>query len=211
MLEKIPWRKKRKPFSAWQIELTTRCPLRCKMCIRSENNDWQFGDMSLEGFKKILPYLDQVETVILEGWGESLLHQDLTECIRLANQEGAHVGNFVELKKTTLGKGSKANHLTYLGDAVIGQGVNIGAGTITCNYDGVNKHQTVIEDGVFIGSDSSLVAPVKIGQGAYVGAGSTITEDVPAHALALSRVRQVLKLEPDEQQECHHDFACGTP
>ncbi len=107
--------------------------------------------------------------------------------------EGAHVGNFVETKKTQLGKGSKANHLTYLGDAEIGEGVNVGAGTITCNYDGVNKYGTVIEDGVFIGSDSTLVAPVRLGKGAYVGAASCITEDVPADALALGRGRQVNK------------------
>src|SRR5271155_1937459 len=107
--------------------------------------------------------------------------------------EGAHVGNFVETKKIKLGKGSKANHLTYLGDAEIGEGVNIGAGTITCNYDGVNKHTTVIEDGVFIGSDSTLVAPVKIGRGAYVAAASCITEDVPADALAVGRARQTTK------------------
>jgi bifunctional UDP-N-acetylglucosamine pyrophosphorylase/glucosamine-1-phosphate N-acetyltransferase len=107
--------------------------------------------------------------------------------------EGAHVGNFVETKKIKLGKGSKANHLTYLGDAEIGAGVNIGAGTITCNYDGVNKHKTVIEDGVFIGSDSTLVAPVRVGKGAYVGAASCITADVPADALAVGRARQVVK------------------
>jgi len=107
--------------------------------------------------------------------------------------EGAHLGNFVETKKIKLGKGSKANHLSYLGDAEIGEGVNIGAGTITCNYDGVNKHQTVIEDGAFIGSDSTLVAPVKIGRGAYVAAASCITEDVPADALALGRSRQRVK------------------
>jgi len=107
--------------------------------------------------------------------------------------EGAHVGNFVETKKIKLGKGSKANHLTYLGDAEIGDGVNVGAGTITCNYDGVNKHKTVIEDGVFIGSDSTLVAPVKIGRGSYVAAASCITEDVPADALALGRARQITK------------------
>jgi bifunctional UDP-N-acetylglucosamine pyrophosphorylase/glucosamine-1-phosphate N-acetyltransferase len=107
--------------------------------------------------------------------------------------QGAHVGNFVETKKIKLGKGSKANHLSYLGDAEIGEGVNIGAGTITCNYDGVNKHQTVIEDGVFIGSDSTLVAPVKIGRGSYVAAASCITEDVPADALALGRSRQSVK------------------
>ena len=107
--------------------------------------------------------------------------------------EGAHVGNFVETKKVKLGKRSKANHLTYLGDAEIGEGVNIGAGTITCNYDGVNKHRTVIEDGVFVGSDSTLVAPVKIGRGAYVAAASCITDDVPADALALGRARQSVK------------------
>jgi bifunctional UDP-N-acetylglucosamine pyrophosphorylase/glucosamine-1-phosphate N-acetyltransferase len=107
--------------------------------------------------------------------------------------EGAHVGNFVETKKMKLGKGSKANHLSYLGDAEIGEGVNVGAGTITCNYDGVNKHKTVMEDGVFIGSDSTLVAPVKIGRGAYVAAASCITEDVPPDALALGRARQSIK------------------
>ena len=107
--------------------------------------------------------------------------------------EGAHVGNFVETKKIKLGKGSKANHLTYLGDAEIGSGVNIGAGTITCNYDGVHKHKTIIEDGVFVGSDSTLVAPVRLGKGAYVGAGSCITDDVPVDSLAIGRGRQVVK------------------
>jgi len=107
--------------------------------------------------------------------------------------ENAHLGNFVETKKIKLGKGSKANHLTYLGDSEIGQGVNIGAGTITCNYDGVNKYKTVIEDGVFIGSDSTLVAPVKIARGAYVAAASCITDDVPEDALALGRARQSIK------------------
>jgi bifunctional UDP-N-acetylglucosamine pyrophosphorylase/glucosamine-1-phosphate N-acetyltransferase len=106
---------------------------------------------------------------------------------------GAHVGNFVETKKIKLGKGSKANHLTYLGDAEIGAGVNIGAGTITCNYDGIHKHTTVIEDGVFIGSDSTLVAPVRVGKGSYVGAASCITDDVPEDALAVARARQVVK------------------
>jgi bifunctional UDP-N-acetylglucosamine pyrophosphorylase / glucosamine-1-phosphate N-acetyltransferase len=107
--------------------------------------------------------------------------------------EDAHVGNFTELKKTTLGKGSKANHLSYLGDATIGDKVNIGAGTITCNYDGVHKHPTVIEEGAFIGSDSQLVAPVRVGKGAYVAAGSSIVEDVPAGALGIARGKQVNK------------------
>jgi bifunctional UDP-N-acetylglucosamine pyrophosphorylase / glucosamine-1-phosphate N-acetyltransferase len=107
--------------------------------------------------------------------------------------EQAHVGNFVETKKTRMGKGSKANHLSYLGDAEIGEKVNVGAGTITCNYDGVNKHLTRIEDGAFIGSDSTLVAPLTIGQGAYVGAGSCITQNVPADSLALGRSQQVVK------------------
>jgi bifunctional UDP-N-acetylglucosamine pyrophosphorylase/glucosamine-1-phosphate N-acetyltransferase len=107
--------------------------------------------------------------------------------------EAAHVGNFVETKKTRLGKGSKANHLTYLGDAVIGAGTNIGAGVITCNYDGVHKHQTTIGDGVFVGSDSTLVAPLTLGDGAFIAAASCITEDVPAEALALGRTRQTTK------------------
>ena len=102
----------------------------------------------------------------------------------------ARVGNFVEMKKAVLGRGSKANHLTYLGDATVGEGVNIGAGTITCNYDGKNKHPTVIRDGAFIGSNTSLVAPVTVGAGATVGAGSTITKDVPDNALGVARGRQ---------------------
>ena len=104
--------------------------------------------------------------------------------------EEAHIGNFVELKKTTLGRGSKANHLSYLGDATIGEKVNVGAGTITCNYDGTVKHPTVIEDGAFIGSDTQLIAPVRIGKGAYVAAGSSITTDVPADSLGIARGRQ---------------------
>jgi bifunctional UDP-N-acetylglucosamine pyrophosphorylase / glucosamine-1-phosphate N-acetyltransferase len=104
--------------------------------------------------------------------------------------EKAKIGNFVEVKKSVIGTGAKASHLSYLGDAIIGKDVNIGAGTITCNYDGHEKHITTIEDGVFVGSDTQFVAPVKIGKGAFVGAGSTITADVPSHALALSRVKQ---------------------
>ena len=100
-----------------------------------------------------------------------------------------HIGNFVELKKTAIADGSKANHLTYLGDAVIGKGVNVGAGTITCNYDGVNKSTTTIEDGAFIGSGNMLVAPVRIGKDATTGAGSTITKDAPDGQLTLTRAQ----------------------
>jgi bifunctional UDP-N-acetylglucosamine pyrophosphorylase/glucosamine-1-phosphate N-acetyltransferase len=107
--------------------------------------------------------------------------------------EGAHVGNFVETKKTRLGKRSKANHLTYLGDAEIGEGVNVGAGTITCNYDGVNKSKTIIEDGAFIGSDTTLVAPVRVGRSAYVAAATCVTQDVPEDALAIARAPQANK------------------
>jgi bifunctional UDP-N-acetylglucosamine pyrophosphorylase/glucosamine-1-phosphate N-acetyltransferase len=112
--------------------------------------------------------------------------------LRPGTRLGKHVkvGNFVETKKAVFGEGAKASHLSYIGDAEVGADVNIGAGTITCNYDGVNKNKTVIEDGVFIGSDTQLVAPVRVGKGAYVGAGSTITKDVPPDALALSRVPQ---------------------
>ncbi|MFQ5509403.1 MAG: bifunctional UDP-N-acetylglucosamine diphosphorylase/glucosamine-1-phosphate N-acetyltransferase GlmU [Leptospirillia bacterium] len=102
----------------------------------------------------------------------------------------ARVGNFVEIKKAVIGTGSKVNHLSYVGDAEVGEGVNIGAGTITCNYDGVNKHKTVIGDGVFIGSDTQLVAPVRVGAGATIAAGTTVTSDVPEGALAISRVEQ---------------------
>ncbi len=100
------------------------------------------------------------------------------------------IGNFVELKKAVIGKGAKASHLSYLGDAVIGSDVNIGAGTITCNYDGEKKHQTIIGDSVFVGSDTQFVAPVKIGKDAYIGAGSTITKDVLPGSLAVSRTEQ---------------------
>jgi len=104
---------------------------------------------------------------------------------------GTRIGNFVEVKNTRLGEGSKASHLSYLGDTTIGKDVNIGAGTITCNYDGVNKYRTVIEDGAFIGSDSQLVAPVTVGKGATIGAGTTVTKDAPADSLTVSRARQI--------------------
>jgi bifunctional UDP-N-acetylglucosamine pyrophosphorylase/glucosamine-1-phosphate N-acetyltransferase len=104
--------------------------------------------------------------------------------------DGAHIGNFVEIKKSTVGSGSKINHLSYIGDTTVGRDVNVGAGTITCNYDGANKHHTEIGDRAFIGSDTQLVAPVKIGAGATIGAGSTITRDAPAEELTLSRAKQ---------------------
>jgi bifunctional UDP-N-acetylglucosamine pyrophosphorylase/glucosamine-1-phosphate N-acetyltransferase len=105
--------------------------------------------------------------------------------------EEVHIGNFVEVKASRIGKGSKANHLTYLGDSEIGNAVNVGAGTITCNYDGLAKHRTVIEDDCFIGSDATLVAPVRIARGSYIGAGSTINKDTPAGQLTVARARQV--------------------
>jgi bifunctional UDP-N-acetylglucosamine pyrophosphorylase/glucosamine-1-phosphate N-acetyltransferase len=105
----------------------------------------------------------------------------------------AKVGNFVELKKTTLGKGAKVNHLAYLGDADVGEETNIGCGTITCNYDGVMKHQTHIGKHAFIGSDTQLIAPISVGDNAYVASGTTLTEDVPAGALALSRAELTVK------------------
>ena len=106
-------------------------------------------------------------------------------------KDGAELGNFVEANRSNIGKGSKAKHLTYLGDSVLGVKVNIGAGTITCNYDGKNKHKTIIEDGTFIGSNSSLVAPLLLGKGSYTGAGSVITKDVPEGKLAVGRGKQV--------------------
>jgi bifunctional UDP-N-acetylglucosamine pyrophosphorylase/glucosamine-1-phosphate N-acetyltransferase len=102
----------------------------------------------------------------------------------------ARIGNFVEVKKSVIGRGSKANHLTYIGDSMVGEEVNIGAGTITCNYDGFEKHPTVIGNRVFVGSNVELVAPVKIGNGSTIGAGSTITKEVPGGALAISRAKQ---------------------
>jgi bifunctional UDP-N-acetylglucosamine pyrophosphorylase/glucosamine-1-phosphate N-acetyltransferase len=102
-----------------------------------------------------------------------------------------HLGNFVEIKKSEIGEGSKVNHLSYVGDTSVGKKVNIGAGTITCNYDGANKHQTVIGDHAFIGSDTQLIAPVTVGEGATIGAGSTITRDAPPGELTLSRAQQV--------------------
>ena len=126
--------------------------------------------------------------------------------LRMGNsvEEGVHIGNFVELKNTRMGARAKANHLAYLGDAHVGAASNIGAGTITCNYDGVHKHQTSIGEGVFVGSNSTLVAPIEIGDGAYLGAGSVITEAVPPDALALGRSRQVTKPEWAKKRRALH-------
>ena len=148
------------------------------------------SDSRLENGVEVAPY-SIVNTSVVESGAVIGPYARL----RMENhvEAGAHVGNFVELKKTRLGAGSKANHLAYLGDSRIGRKTNIGAGTITCNYDGVAKHPTEIGDGAFVGSNSTLVAPIQIGDGAYIAAGSTITEPVPADALAFGRARQSLK------------------
>ncbi|HEY2015411.1 MAG TPA: bifunctional UDP-N-acetylglucosamine diphosphorylase/glucosamine-1-phosphate N-acetyltransferase GlmU [Bryobacteraceae bacterium] len=134
-------------------------------------------------------------TVIADSRLERGVHAGPFARLRMNNhvEEDAHIGNFVELKKTHMGAGAKASHLAYLGDSQIGAHANIGAGTITCNYDGFKKHRTTVGEGAFVGSNSTLVAPVEIGAGAYLGAGSVITEPVPADALAIGRARQVIK------------------
>ncbi|MGX9718901.1 bifunctional UDP-N-acetylglucosamine diphosphorylase/glucosamine-1-phosphate N-acetyltransferase GlmU [Stenotrophomonas acidaminiphila] len=144
-------------------------------------------DVRLGAGTEVRPHCD-LEGVVSEGAAQIGPFARLRPGTVLA--DGVHVGNFVETKKATLGKGSKANHLTYLGDAVIGSGTNIGAGTITCNYDGVNKFQTTIGDRVFVGSNSSLVAPVTLGDGATIAAGSVVTRDAPADRLTVARSRQ---------------------
>lgn len=147
-------------------------------------------DSHLADHVQILPY-----SFVASSRVDSEVHIGPFARLRMQNhvESGAHIGNFVELKKTHLGAGAKASHLAYLGDSEIGEGVNIGAGTITCNYDGVKKHQTHIGAGAFVGSNSTLVAPAQIGAGSYVGAGSVITSPVPPGALALGRGRQVIK------------------
>ncbi|MSV29538.1 MAG: UDP-N-acetylglucosamine diphosphorylase/glucosamine-1-phosphate N-acetyltransferase [Bryobacterales bacterium] len=145
-------------------------------------------DSSLGDRVEVGPY-----TLIGTSKLEDEVHAGPFARLRMANlvEKGAHIGNFVELKKTRLGPGSKAMHLAYLGDSTLGVGVNVGAGTITCNYDGRHKHQTIIGAGAFIGSNSTIVAPAEIGENAYLAAGSVITEQVPADALAVGRSRQV--------------------
>jgi len=144
---------------------------------------------------------DEVEigpyTIVSHSRLERGVHAGPFARLRAQNHvaEGAHIGNFVELKKTRMGAGAKANHLAYLGDSNIGAKTNIGAGTITCNYDGFNKHPTVIGEGAFVGSNSTLIAPIEIGDRAIVGAGSVITDPVPADSLAIARTPQVVKPE----------------
>lgn len=145
---------------------------------------------TIEDGVEILPF-----TMVSTSHVETGVHVGPYARLRLENhvEAGAHIGNFVELKKTRLGAGSKAQHLAYLGDSSIGANVNVGAGTITCNYDGRKKHQTKIGAGAFVGSNSTLVAPCEVGEGSYIGAGSVITEPVPADALAIGRGRQTVK------------------
>jgi bifunctional UDP-N-acetylglucosamine pyrophosphorylase / glucosamine-1-phosphate N-acetyltransferase len=159
-------------------------------------------DVEVGAGVEIKPYTVATEAVI--GAGAAIgPFAHLRPGTRLAAD--VHVGNFVETKKTVLGRGSKANHLSYLGDAIIGEKVNVGAGTITCNYNGYEKFQTVIEDNVFVGSDTQLVAPVKVGKRAVIGAGTTVTRDVPPNALVLSRVAQLEK--PDYAQKVAKKYA----
>jgi bifunctional UDP-N-acetylglucosamine pyrophosphorylase/glucosamine-1-phosphate N-acetyltransferase len=158
-------------------------------------------DVTIHSFTRITNSKIGPRSVILEGC--VIMQSNLGEQVSLGPYthlridatigDKVKVGNFVEIKKSSLGAGTKAGHLAYLGDATIGKDVNVGAGTITCNYDGFQKHSTVIEDGAFIGTDSQLIAPVRIGKNAYVAAGSSITDDVPPDSLAIARGRQAIK------------------
>jgi bifunctional UDP-N-acetylglucosamine pyrophosphorylase/glucosamine-1-phosphate N-acetyltransferase len=164
------------------IEGRTRIGTACEIHAHVTITDCEIGDnVTIKSFT--LMTSSRIESGVAIG-PFAHLRPETVVC------EGAKIGNFVELKKTTFGPHSKANHLTYLGNATIGTKVNVGAGTITCNYDGEHKYDTVIEDGAFIGSDSQLIAPVRVGKGAYVAAGSSITQDVPAGALGIARGRQ---------------------
>jgi len=158
-------------------------------------------DVTIHSFSRITNSKIGAKSVVLEGCVivDSTLGEQVSVGpyahlrMNTALADTVRVGNFVEIKKSSLGSGTKSMHLAYLGDATIGEGVNIGAGTITCNYDGFQKHPTVIEDGAFIGTDSQLIAPVRIGKNAYVAAGSSITDDVPPDSLAIARGRQAVK------------------
>jgi len=158
-------------------------------------------DATIHSFSRISNSKIGTKSVVLEGCivVDSTIGDDVSigpyAHLRMGTTLGdtARVGNFVEIKKSAIGAGTKSMHLAYLGDATIGKNVNVGAGVITCNYDGVNKHATVIEDGAFVGTDSQLIAPVRIGKDAYVAAGSSITDDVPPESLAIARGKQVNK------------------
>jgi bifunctional UDP-N-acetylglucosamine pyrophosphorylase/glucosamine-1-phosphate N-acetyltransferase len=158
-------------------------------------------EATIHSFSRISNSKVGARSVVLEGCVvvDSVLGEDVSigpyAHLRMNTALGnsVKVGNFVEIKKSSLGPGTKSMHLAYLGDATVGSNVNVSAGVITCNYDGVNKHPTVIEDGAFVGTDSQLIAPVRIGKDAYVAAGSSITEDVPPGSLAIARGRQVNK------------------
>ncbi|MGH9640674.1 MAG: DapH/DapD/GlmU-related protein, partial [Bryobacteraceae bacterium] len=168
-----------------QLRGKTRIGANCRIGAGSILRDCEVADSAI-----ILPYVVAEASSI--GTGAAVGPFSRLR-MNAAIAEGAHVGNFVELKKTVFGRGSKASHLTYLGDATIGSGVNIGAGTITCNYDGQQKHPTHIADDAFVGSNSTLVAPLAIGEGAYVAAGSVITQNAEAGSLAIGRAYQVEK------------------
>jgi bifunctional UDP-N-acetylglucosamine pyrophosphorylase/glucosamine-1-phosphate N-acetyltransferase len=158
-------------------------------------------DSEIAGGVEIGPY-----TLVSHSKLERGVHAGPFARLRMENhvEEGAHIGNFVELKKTRMGAGAKANHLAYLGDSSIGAKTNIGAGTITCNYDGFNKHRTTIGEGAFVGSNSTLIAPLEIGDGSIVGAGSVITETVPADSLAIGRAPQAVKPEWAKKRRALH-------
>ncbi len=168
---------------------------------RANDDRRELPDRQLRDCARIRELGDEVEigpfTMVVRSRLERGVHAGPFARLRLDNhvEEGAHIGNFVELKKTRLGAGAKAMHLAYLGDSTIGAAVNVGAGTITCNYDGVEKHGTVIGEGAFVGSNSTLVAPLEIGAGSYVAAGSVITQPIPADALGIGRAQQVVKEE----------------
>ncbi len=156
------------------------------------------------GAESVIDSHSVIDSTVAAGHNQIGPYARLRPGTRLAVK--AKVGNFVETKNAEVGEGSKINHLSYVGDATLGREVNVGAGTITCNYDGVNKHRTQIGDHAFIGSNSALVAPVSIGQGATVGAGSTIAKDVAEHALAVTRSRQLEKADwprPTKKQTKH--------
>jgi len=190
------------PDTAWidaDVEIGSDSVIHPSVCI--EGRSVLGEDVTVRSFSRLTNSLVGDRSTILEGCvvNDSKINEDvqigphthLRMGVVLENQ--VKVGNFVEIKKSTLGEGTKSMHLSYLGDAKIGKKVNVGAGTITCNYDGVDKNSTVIEDGAFIGSDSQLMAPVHIGKNAYVAAGSSITDDVPPESLAIARGRQALK------------------